>query len=393
MRSSSTSSSRIARSRIAAAAGAAARSRDNARHARPASATPCSRSATCSRPARRSSCSRSACSPSPTGCSTRRRRSQVVLATGQDQGAYAEFGKRYAQILKEHGIEVRLRKTQARPRTSPCCASPAATSTSPSSRAAPTTTAGAEAATRRRRRHDGLVSLGSLFYEPVWLFYRSRLGRAAAEDARAHQPAQLAGWRVNIGAPGSGVPNLMARLLEANRLDAGDDRRCSSEPQTPAVVGLLDGRIDALVLRLGARVADGADAAADARHPPVRLRAGRGLRAALSVLEPGDAAARRRRPGADLPPADVRLVAPTATLVARKGTHPALIQLFVQAAQQVHGGAGWFQNKGDFPSPRTTPSGRWPRKRSASTRAARRCCSATCRSGSPTWSTACGWCW
>src|SRR5436305_11717590 len=36
---------------------------------------------------------------------------QVVLATGQDQGAYAEFGKRYAQILKEYGIEVRLRKT------------------------------------------------------------------------------------------------------------------------------------------------------------------------------------------------------------------------------------------------------------------------------------------
>jgi hypothetical protein len=52
----------------------------------------------------------------------------------------------------------------------------------------------------------------------------------------------------------------------------------------------------------------------------------------------------------DLPPRDVRLVAPTATLVARRGTHPALIQLFVQAAQQIHGGAGWFQRKGDFPS-------------------------------------------
>jgi hypothetical protein len=56
----------------------------------------------------------------------------------------------------------------------------------------------------------------------------------------------------------------------------------------------------------------------------------------------------------DLPPGDVRLVAPTATLVARKKTHPALIQLFVQAAQQVHGGAGWFQKKGDFPNPRNT---------------------------------------
>jgi hypothetical protein len=55
-----------------------------------------------------------------------------------------------------------------------------------------------------------------------------------------------------------------------------------------------------------------------------------------------------------VPPADVRLVAPTATMVAKRATHPALIQLFVQAAQQVHGGAGWFQKKGDFPNPRNT---------------------------------------
>ena len=85
----------------------------------------------------------------------------------------------------------------------------------------------------------------------------------------------------------------------------------------------------------------------------------------------------------DIPPDDVQLVAPTATLVARKRTHPALIQLFVQAAQQVHGGAGWFRTRATSRT-RATPSGRSPRRRSASTPAARRCCSATCRSGSPT---------
>ena len=51
----------------------------------------------------------------------------------------------------------------------------------------------------------------------------------------------------------------------------------------------------------------------------------------------------------DVPARDIRLLAPTATLVARADTHPALLQLFMQAAQQVHGGAGWFQHKGDFP--------------------------------------------
>jgi hypothetical protein len=54
----------------------------------------------------------------------------------------------------------------------------------------------------------------------------------------------------------------------------------------------------------------------------------------------------------DMPPQDVHLVAPTATLVAREKLHPALVQLFVQAAQQVHGESGWFQRKGDFPNAR-----------------------------------------
>ena len=40
--------------------------------------------------------------------------------------------------------------------------------------------------------------------------------------------------------------------------------------------------------------------------------------------------------------------------MARKDTHPALVQLFVQAAQQVHGGAGWFRKKGDFPNANNT---------------------------------------
>jgi hypothetical protein len=58
--------------------------------------------------------------------------------------------------------------------------------------------------------------------------------------------------------------------------------------------------------------------------------------------------------GRDLPSQDYHLIAPTATLVARETLHPALIDLFVQAAAEIHGGAGWFQQHGQFPSPRYT---------------------------------------
>ena len=58
--------------------------------------------------------------------------------------------------------------------------------------------------------------------------------------------------------------------------------------------------------------------------------------------------------GRDLPAKDYQLIAPTATLVARADLHPALIDLFVQAAGQIHGGTGWFQQQGQFPSARYT---------------------------------------
>jgi hypothetical protein len=64
----------------------------------------------------------------------------------------------------------------------------------------------------------------------------------------------------------------------------------------------------------------------------------------------------------DVPPADVRLVAPTAGLAAKRGTHPALVQLFVQAASDVHDEAGWFQQKGEFPSPK---GAEWPLSKEA----------------------------
>ncbi len=271
----------------------------------------------------------------------------VVLATGVAQGAYAEFGRRYAELLAPHGISVELRPTQG-------AAENLALLRDPRSGVDLGFVQGGadDARDGDERPDDRLVSLGSVFYEPVWLFYRE----ASAQRLLAGKPldslTRLAGWTVNIGAAGSGVPPLVQRLLDANRMAKGAITQ-TRQPTTPEVDELLEGRIDALVLASapeslmvqmllqtpGIRLFDFAQAEAYSRRfpfmSPVRLPRG--------VVD----LAR------DLPPADVRLVAPTATLVARASLHPALVQLFVQAAQQVHGGPGWFQRKGDFPNAAT----------------------------------------
>ena len=276
---------------------------------------------------------------------------KVVLATGVAQGAYAEFGKRYAELLQRHGISVELRATQGAAENLALLQQPDSGvdlafvqgGTQPP-------VAGAEVP------DSGLVSLGSMFHEPVWLFYREDAARRLAKAPTLTRLDQLAGGTLNVGAPGSGVPPLMQALLAANRIAPGAIT-LQQLPTTPAVVDLLAGRIDALVLASapeslmvqmllqtpGVHLFDFAQAEAYSRRlaylHPVRLPRG--------VVD----LAR------DLPSADMRLVAPTAALVARKGLHPALVQLFVQAAQQVHGGAGWFQRKGDFPN---AASGEWP---------------------------------
>ncbi len=52
----------------------------------------------------------------------------------------------------------------------------------------------------------------------------------------------------------------------------------------------------------------------------------------------------------DVPPRNISLIAPTSMLIARADTHPALLQLFVQAAHDIHGETGWFSRAGQFPS-------------------------------------------
>jgi hypothetical protein len=52
----------------------------------------------------------------------------------------------------------------------------------------------------------------------------------------------------------------------------------------------------------------------------------------------------------DVPPRDLQLVATTTSLVAREDTHPALQQLFVQAAVRIHSRPGWLARAGTFPN-------------------------------------------
>jgi TRAP-type uncharacterized transport system substrate-binding protein len=276
---------------------------------------------------------------------------RVVLATGPEQGAYAEFGKRYVEELKRFGIEVVLQPTAGGAENLRLLRDPA----QPVDLAFMQGGASdALLAVDEAPDATPLVSLGSLFYEPVWIFYRLEAAQRLAGTTAITQLTQLARtdgpkWRVNLGAPGSGAQNLVLKLLHANRLQR-NQLAVSELAPTPAVVALLEGELDAMVL------------VSAPESPLVRLLL---LTPGIGIVELPQAQAYARQLGflsaltlprgvadlqADMPPHDVPMIAATASLVARESVHPALVQLLVQAASRIHAGSGWFARSGEFPS-------------------------------------------
>lgn len=264
---------------------------------------------------------------------------KVVLATGPEQSAYDEFGKRYAQALARYGITVELLRSEGSSDNLELLRS---------GKADLGFVQGGSADVAYDD-DDAIVSLGSLFVEPLWLFYREDAARRTSADGTISRLADLKGWRVNVGTPGSGVPRLFGTLLDVNRIEPAS-LTLSGLAQTPATVAFLNGELDALVFASapeslivqmllqtpGVHLMDFAQSEAYARRfgylTPVVLPQG--------VVDLA----------ANHPAQDMRLVASTTSLLASSSTHPAILQLFAQTATGLHGGASWFSRARQYPN-------------------------------------------
>jgi TRAP-type uncharacterized transport system substrate-binding protein len=269
----------------------------------------------------------------------------VVLATGPEQSDYAEFGKRYAAVLKRHHINVQLRATEGSTANRHLLRDPKEKVDFGFVRGG-----SSEAIRAEDEKGTGLplVALGSLFPEPVWIFYREDAARKLP-GKKLLQLDQIRSWRVNVGGRGAGSTNLLMKLLGASGVGRDEFKPRRLEP-TDAAIALFNKDLDAMVL-------------VSAPESPILQMLLRTPGIGLFEFTQAEAYTRRfayldavTLPrgivdlSRDLPPRNVTLVAPTSMLVAREDTHPALIQLFVQAAHEIHADPGWFARAGQFPS-------------------------------------------
>ncbi|EGB15792.1 TRAP transporter solute receptor, TAXI family [Pseudodesulfovibrio mercurii] len=257
---------------------------------------------------------------------------KVVMVTGGEGGAYYAFAKQYAEFFKEHGFELEVRTSKGSMDNLAILENP---------------DAGVQAAFMQGgittpEEHPDLESLGSLYYEPVWLFTSKRL--------RLKTLADLKGRRVAVGAEGSGTSHLVRQLLDENGVTP-ETALLMAEGTDLAVPDLLDRKIDALFVIAG--VNSQAVRTLSEAHKQVNLysfhraetyaRTHRYLEK-LTLPQGGIDLMR------DLPAHDVTLLAPSANLVIRDDLHPALRYLFLLAAAKVHGKGDMFAAANQFPN-------------------------------------------
>ena len=257
----------------------------------------------------------------------------LTMASGPDGSSFRNVAEQYRKILAREGVALKIVATQG-------SRDNLARLADPKGAVDVGFVVGGETA-----GHDisHLVSLGSVSYQPMMIFYRGRTKTLLSE---------FKGQRLDIGPEGSGASALAQRLFEANGIQAGDGTRIGHAPSEESVKELLAGRIDALFA-----MSDSTPTATMRqllRDPDIHLYhfvQAEGYAHRITWLN------RLLLPrgaidfGEDIPAEDVALVAPTVELVARDSLHPALSDLLLEAAREVHGRAGLYKKAGEFPKP------------------------------------------
>ncbi len=258
----------------------------------------------------------------------------LTLSTGMTGGSTVVFGERYRQFFARYGVDLKPL--------------PSTGSMENLQRLLDTSQAidagFVQDGMGKVETPSNLVSLGSVFYTPVWIFYRDK---ETLDDL-----SQLRGKRISIGPEGSGVRKISLDLLKAAGVSI-PPTILHEYPNPEAAKALKAGKVDAV---LTSSAADSELVQDLLATPGVKLMSLSQAEAYTRffphlshvVIPKGVFDPAKRYPAAD-----IHLLAPAANLLARKDMHPALVYLLLRAATEIHGGVGWDHRAGEFPMPKT----------------------------------------
>jgi TRAP-type uncharacterized transport system substrate-binding protein len=258
----------------------------------------------------------------------------ITITSGPEGSTFRRTAERYAKILQRNGVTLKILPSEGSGDNIKKLADPLSK----------VDIGFVQGGVNKEINTDKLVSLGSISYQPLFVFYRS--------GSNIELLSQLIGRRVAVGEVGSGTHTLSLVLLAANGIEPGGPTKLLEMDSDKAAEAILNGKVDAVFL-MGDSVST--TLIRQLRHTP-------GIK--LFDFTQADAYTRRipylnkiTLPkgsidfGKGTPAHDVFLLAPAVELIAREYLHPALSDLLLEAAREVHSGAGLLRHKGEFPAP------------------------------------------
>ncbi len=267
---------------------------------------------------------------------------ELVIAVGRPGGRYHKFAHQLKERLAQSaGIELRMVETAGSIENLELL-----------SRDDPATAADiglVQGGVEADEHHETLASVGSLFIEPVWVFYR-------VDSNPIEALRDLRGKRIAVGEPQSGTLAVALPMLKANGITRED-------PDSGSILE-IGGKDAAIALVKGQ-----ADAAFFVVSPESEMVKALFDTPGLAMLELRQTAAYQARIPAltgvtigeslidlanNIPPAELQTVGETANLVVRKSIHPALVPLLIQECELILLQGGLLERPGQFPSPEFT---------------------------------------
>lgn len=254
---------------------------------------------------------------------------KLRFASGSSWGAYNKFARKYGELLARQGLQIEVIETQGSTENLQLlCQGKADIAFVQGGLPSPDPAVELEA-------------LGSCYYEPLWLFVRSKSIPRKWEE--------LKGLRMAIGPRGSGTIAIAQELLgdagmveEVSAFEVGGEQ---------AEQMFMAGQLDAIFL-VGTPTIPVISRLLTA--PGVQLMQFSRTRAMerrhqfLSMVPLYAGVIDLKR---DIPPNDIELLAPAATLVVRKGFHKALPGVILAAAREIHGAGSIISEHNEFPTP------------------------------------------
>ncbi len=261
----------------------------------------------------------------------------ITIATGAEGGVYRVFGEEYREFFAKRGIDLRLMPTKGAQENAELILDPDS----------PVDIAFIQSGLLDPKNARQLETLGSIAYEPIWLFYRSHMANDSIQKL-----IDLSHRKLSIGEKGSGTYAEVMHLLSLTGLD--QDAHLIDLPTAEGVRAIQQGEIDALFLIQNIESQNIQTLISD---PNLRLanfiRANAYVKR-MTYLEalfiPMGALDLKR----NFPDQDTRLIATTTELVIKKSLHPAIQMLFLQAAREINGKETFFSKRNEFPSFRTS---------------------------------------